>query len=102
MKVAILRAARLDIQKCAQFWERQEPGLGIEFIEYILSELDEVATLAGIHPKKGSYHRAVLEGRFPYYAVYYRIIEDIAEIVAIVDTRRDPKRIDNFLKRRLQ
>ena len=101
MKVAIQAGAGKDIQNCAKFWEKKCPGLGQEFIEFILFEVDKLERVAGIHPNSGRHYRMVVQGRFPYYSIFYRITGDTTEAIAIVDTRRDPEWIAAFLKRRL-
>ena len=101
MKVTIQRLALQDLTNAARFWERQQVGLGSKFIDELSSELESLAITGGVHAKQGNYHRAVISGRFPYYSVFYRINGEKLDVVALIDTRRDPSWVRSFLTKRL-
>lgn len=90
----------MDLIQAAEFWNNQESGLGLEFLNFILPEIDQLKATAGMHRKTGKYHRAVILGRFPYYSIYYQLNEGFAEVFAVIDTRRNPRWVQNLLRRR--
>jgi hypothetical protein len=92
MKVIIRPGARSDILDAAFFYDEHEPGLGDEVI-------DDLANFAGIHPLTRGFHPAVLRGRFPHYSIYYTIKKDEVHVGAVLDQRRDPRRIRRRLSK---
>jgi plasmid stabilization system protein ParE len=99
MKVIIRPGARSDILDAAFFYDEQEPGLGDEVIDFPEEQIDDLANFAGIHPLTRGFHRAVLRGRFPHYCIYYTIKKDEVHVTAVLDQRRDPRRIRRRLSK---
>ena len=95
MKVTILRPAEEDLEEGYRFYDAQSPGLGSYFLDSLYSDIDSLAYFAGIHPLVFGFHR-LLSKRFPF-AIYYRIMDDIATVFAVLDCRRDP----NWIRDRL-
>lgn len=89
-EILILPQARLDLDEAAEFYEKQEPGLGGEVYAFLVAQIMELAVTAGIHPEKGGVYRSVVLGRFPYYSVYYQLEREAVTVVAVIDNRRDP------------
>lgn len=87
-KVVVLKDAADDIQKARNFYERLESGAGKYFSDSIISELQKLSNTGGIHPVMLGHYR-MLSSKFPY-AVYYRIKQDLIEVVAVLDMRRNP------------
>ena len=78
------------------FYERQAPGVGTYFLDSLFADIDSLVLYAGIPPKPdGRFYRALAK-RFPY-AVYYRIEGELVTVVAILDCRRNPIRIQSTL-----
>ena len=98
MNVRILESARRDLRKGYDFYERQEIGVGDYFLDTLYSEIDTLARFAGTHSTKAGYFR-MLSGIFPY-AAYYLIISNEAVVHAVLDCRRDPRRILRRLRAR--
>lgn len=88
MRIKILKDAEKDLEEGYRFYESQLPGLGSYFLDSIYSDIDSLSLFAGIHPVVFGYNR-LLSKRFPF-AVYYRIIDDVVLIFAILDCRRNP------------
>ena len=88
MTVVILEDAAEDIELGRQFYESCEAGVGDYFVELILSDLDSLVILAGIHPVYFSFYR-MLSRRFPF-GIYYEVEDEVAYVYAILDLRRDP------------
>jgi hypothetical protein len=88
MKVAILPSARNDLADGFRFYECQQQGLGVYFLDSLFSDIDSLRLYAGIHRKVFGFHR-LLSKRFPF-AIYYSMESDIALVTAVLDCRRDP------------
>jgi plasmid stabilization system protein ParE len=88
MRIRILNAAEKDLEEGYRFYELQFPGLGSYFLDSLYSDIDSLAYYGGIHHVVFGYHRQ-LSKRFPF-AVYYRIIDDMVVVFAVLDCRRDP------------
>ena len=98
MKVRILPSAQADLSEGFAFYERQQPGLGAYFLDSLFADIDSLAIHGGVHRRVHGLHR-MLGRTFPF-AIYYEINTDAAEVSAVLDCRRDPKRIKRRLKRR--
>ena len=97
MRIRILSTAETDLEEGYRFYESQSPGLGSYFLDSLYSDIDSLAYFGGIHRVVFGYHRQ-LSKRFPF-AVYYRVIEDVAMVFAVLDCRRNPSWIRNRLMR---
>ena len=61
------------------------------------SDIDSLAYFAGMHRIVLGYHR-LLSKRFPF-AVYYRVVDDVVLVSAILDCRRNPSWIREKLSK---
>lgn len=89
MVIQILDAASQDLIDGAQFYERQEPGLGGYFIDSLFADIDSLLIYAGIHPIYFSGYHRLLAKRFPF-AIYYRLDTNKVQVYAVLDCRRSP------------
>ncbi|WP_372906604.1 type II toxin-antitoxin system RelE/ParE family toxin [Rhodohalobacter sp.] len=87
-KVLVLNDAATDIEKGRDFYNSIDPGAGDYFARSILSDLDKLSEIYGVHPIVFGHHR-MLASRFPF-AIYYRTNNNQIEIVAVLDLRRNP------------
>lgn len=82
-------AVRREVDRAYRWYERQQPGLGTDFLDAVQHVLGEITA----NPARyGFAERDVREGmltRFPY-AVYYRVLSDRIRILAVYHTSRDP------------
>jgi len=88
MKIELLDAAEKDLIEGFEFYDRQSKGLGDYFLDTIFSDIESLHIYAGVHALHFGYHR-LLSKRFPF-AIYYRINNNIIQIYAILDCRRNP------------
>jgi hypothetical protein len=95
VRITILSSAEEDLEEGSRFYEAQSPGLGSYFLDSLYSDIDSLAYFGGIHQIVFGYHRQ-LSKRFPF-AVYYRIIDDLVVIFAVLDCRRNP----SWIRKRL-
>lgn len=89
LKVVFRRAARVEFDAAAMWYEDRQPGLGTEFV----SEIAHAVELASSHPdrfpvKHGNI-RCVRARRFPY-SVFFRPEADRIVVLAVFHARRDP------------
>ena len=98
MTVVILEDAAADMEFGQRFYESRESGVGVYFVESILSDLDSLVLYAGIHRVHLGFHR-MLSRRFPF-GIYYEVERETACVYAILDMRRNPLWIRRELKKR--
>jgi hypothetical protein len=85
--VATLEEAAKDLDAGKAFYDFNEEGIGLYFIDSLLSDIESLR----IHRKKYGFYRMLFK-RFPF-ALYYDIDGNIARVAAILDMRRDPKEL---------
>jgi len=88
MRIELLDAAEKDLIDGFKFYDCQSKGLGDYFLDTIFSDIESLHIYAGVHALHFGYHR-LLSKRFPF-AIYYRIKNNIIQIYAILDCRRNP------------
>lgn len=88
MRIKILSVAEDDLEEGYRFYESQADGLGTYFLDTLYSDIDSLAYFAGMYRIVLGHHR-LLSKRFPF-AVYYRIVDDVALVFAVLDCRRNP------------
>lgn len=88
MKLRLLPSAWRDLAAAYYFYENQRAGLGSEFRETVLEEIEKLSSTAGVHRRVFG-QRRLLVRRFPY-AVYYLIENGDVLVLAVLDCRRDP------------
>ncbi len=97
MRIRILKSAHEDLRDGYWFYEKQDKGLGIYFLDSLNSDIESLKVYAGVHPKQFEAYHRLLSKRFPF-AVYYRIMDSDTLIYAILDCRRNPAWIRKRLK----
>lgn len=97
-RIVVLAEAAADIEHAVDFYNRIEPGVGSYFRDSIISELRRLGLYFGQHPVHAGAHRA-LTARFPF-AIYYREREQLRQVIAVLDMRRDPEWIRRQLASR--
>lgn len=87
-----------DILIGKQFYEGNEAGVGVYFAASALADITSLGIYAGIHSVHFGYLRLLMK-RFPF-AVYYRKEQDLVEVIAVLDMRRNPKTLRSILAER--
>lgn len=88
--VVVRRLAERDLEQAEDWYNEQRPGLGAEFRGAISDLFERLADNPRIYPRvHGDIHRVVLR-RFPY-LVYFLIDGSKLVILAVLDSRRDPR-----------
>ena len=96
MKIVILDEAEQDLVEGFGFYKSQSEGLGEYFLDSVFADIKSLHLYAGIHSVHFGYHR-LLAKRFPF-AIYYRFENQIVQVSAILDCRRNP----SWTRHRLQ
>ena len=95
MNVRVLQSAEEHLAEGTRFYEDQELGLGIDFLQSLLADIGSLAAYGGIHAQRFGFHRSVSK-RFPF-AIYYLLDGDTVKVHAVLDGRRSPA----WIRRRL-
>jgi len=98
MRVTVLESARRSIVNGYHFYENREAGLGLYFVDSILSDLRSLEILAGLHEIFVDDYRKLISKKFPF-AIYYKVENNVGVVYAVLDCRRDPEWILNQLNR---
>lgn len=89
MQIKVLRSALKDLIEGYRFYEMQQNGLGVYFLEALSADIESLKLFAGTHGIYLKKYYRLLSKRFPF-AVYYRIEGNEIRIYAVVDCRKDP------------
>ncbi len=90
MPILIRPAAAADIDEAFLWYERQQAGLGDEFLTAVQSALENIAAHPTRYPVVHRETRRVLVQRFPY-GIFYRVYGEVV-VVVCMHGRRDPGR----------
>lgn len=96
MKIVIQSSALADLADGYQFYEQNDPGLGVYFLDSLYSDIDSLQLYAGIHLVHFEKFHRLLSRRFPY-GIYYQVEAGRVLVRAVLDLRRDPKWIKQHL-----
>lgn len=92
MRIVLSASAERDQLDGFAFYEAQQSTLGWYFLDSLYADIDSLMLYAGIHPKPiGSLYRTTSR-RFPF-SIYYSVDEDVATVIAVLDSRQNPQRI---------
>jgi hypothetical protein len=91
MTVRIMPSAKRDLRRGFRFYERLEEGIGDYFLDSLYSDIDSISIFAGTHRIRLDMYRFKSK-RFPFW-IYYRIADEIAYVVAVLDARQSPKKV---------
>jgi plasmid stabilization system protein ParE len=99
LPVVALDAVREDLQAVYDYFEARVAGAGERFLGRYFATAERIALNPEIFPVKfDDYHRALVPKSN--LAVYYFIELDRAVIVALLDARRHPRLIRDFVRGR--
>ena len=78
-----------DIEAAFEWYEKEQAGLGIEFLDQLRITYDQIADGPFKYPRLRLNTRRALLNRFPY-AVYFAVENEIVVVLAVLHTSRDP------------
>lgn len=89
MKLLLSAAARADLTDAMRYYEAQQVGLGVQFLDEIQAALNRTAMFPQAWPTFSKRTRRCLLSRFPY-GVMYEIRTDTIRVVAVGHQHRGP------------
>jgi len=79
----------LDAAAAYQWYENEQPGLGLEFLDQLRATYDRIAAGPFEYQDLRSGIRRALLRRFPY-AVYFAVDGNLVIVLAVIHASRDP------------
>jgi len=90
LPVVLRRSARADFDEAFNWYEKRQPGLGVQFAERVQVALDSISAMPELHALIFGDVRRAFVRPFPY-SVIYRIRGGRVVVLAVVHNKRDPK-----------
>jgi plasmid stabilization system protein ParE len=90
LRVFLRREARAEFDDAFDWYERQRPGLGVDFVAHVQAVLDEIGARPEMFAEVFSDIRRATVRRFPY-SVFYKVEPQRVVVLAVFHSRRDPK-----------
>jgi len=94
--IRILASARRDIEEAYAFYESKAAGLGDYFVNSLRSDIQNLKVIAGVHRLFWEHYHRMLCKKFPF-AVYYTLQGSEILVFAVIDSRRDPAWVREYL-----
>ncbi|MEM7468824.1 MAG: type II toxin-antitoxin system RelE/ParE family toxin [Pseudomonadota bacterium] len=89
IEVRVRAQARTDIDRAARWHESKQVGLGQEFLDEVEAAFARIADNPKSYAELHRSARRALLRRFPF-GVFYRLVGDVAVVVAVTHSSRDP------------
>ncbi len=89
LRLVFRRAAQLEFDQAARWYELQRPTLGVKFVAEIQQVLESLSAHPQQFPIADGDVRGALVPRFPY-CIYFRVKPHQAVIIAVFHTSREP------------
>lgn len=90
LPVELLPSAQQDLIDGQTWFDGRRPGLGQEFVIDVLDRLEQIGSMPGLYGEVASGIRGAGVKRFGY-VIYYRVLPDVVEVLAILHGSRDPR-----------
>ena len=89
MRFEFAKAAREEFLDSIEYYELQQPGLGLIFSEQVYTTIERIIDFpSGWTPLDGTFHRCLVK-QFPY-ALIYTILDQVLIITAVMNLHRKP------------
>lgn len=92
MKVVYTERARKDLEIAFAWYEKQNPGLGLEFLDSVEFTIKSIEHRPHLYAINHSQFRRALLRRFPF-AIFYTLEQHSIVIHAVFDCRQDPEKM---------
>ena len=89
-RLIIKAQAEIDLLEAAQWYERQQEGLGGQFLDAVDDKLMKVVQNTLLHQLRYKMVRFALINRFPF-AIHYKVEDKTIFIIAVLSTHRNPR-----------
>ena len=91
LRVVLRVEAQDEFDLAFDWYEAQQPGLGVDFADRVQETLDQIARSPRTHESVLEDVRRAVVRRFPY-CVYYRVERSRVLVFAILHAKRNPTR----------
>lgn len=88
-QIVFRKQARLEFDEAGDWYEKERPGLGLEFLAEIHLLIQRIATTPELFPMLYRDMRKAVARRFPY-CIYFREREQKIIVLAIFHSARNP------------
>jgi plasmid stabilization system protein ParE len=89
LPVILRDEAQAEFLEAFDYYEDQQPGLGVDFAGRVQQVFDRIAANPQLHAVVFADIRKAVVGRFPY-SVFYRAEPTRVVVLAVFHSRRDP------------
>ncbi len=89
-QIIITPEAEKDLDEAFKRYEKNSPGLGVEFLNCVDESLKVIQDTPEIYQNVYKNIRRALTHRFPY-GIFYIIEEDVIIVLAVFHAKRNPK-----------
>jgi plasmid stabilization system protein ParE len=89
LPVVLRDEAQAEFDEAFDYYEGQQPGLGVDFAARVQQVFDRISATPQMHAVVFADVRKAVVSRFPY-CVFYRAESARVEVIAIFHNRRDP------------
>jgi plasmid stabilization system protein ParE len=90
LPVVLRLEARLEFDEAFDWYDRQRPGLGRDFVACVEQAFGRIAQTPELGGKVFRHVRRAAVRRFPY-SVYYTVETDQIVVIAVFHGKRDPR-----------
>ncbi len=89
MKFTFHPEAHFELEQTVEFYEKQQPNLGIKFLAEVYSSIKRIIEFPDAYPVFTKNTQRCLTNRFPY-SIIYKIKQNEIFIVAVTHIARKP------------
>ena len=89
-EIVLRPRAEVETREAFEWYERQAPGLGWEFLRSVDASLQSIRRDPNLHPIVWQDVRRALVRRFPY-QIFFVLEEKSVVVLAVLHAKRDPK-----------
>ena len=90
LPVVLGHAARKEFDEAADWYNKQQPGLGDDFIDHVKKLINDIGDRATSFPvAQGPARKAVMPKPYPY-TLYFKIEPTRVVVASVFHQRRDP------------
>jgi len=90
-RLIITNSATNDINKAKRWYNKQQPGLGFKFVDYIFDCFEHIRKHPLGYANKYEYTREMVVKKYPYLNIY-SLEEDVLFILRVFPCRTNPKK----------
>jgi toxin ParE1/3/4 len=90
LPVVLRRPARAEFDAAIDWYEKQQPGLGVDFAERVQAVFDRISATPEMHAIVYRDIRKTSVRKFPY-LVFYRLRPNRVVVVSVFHNKRNPR-----------